>query len=71
MSKVKDAEVVEEPKKLEWKEVRENLMAQYKDALEKVDKYNKEIEVLTKKALKAEGAIEVGDQMHPEEKNEG
>ena len=51
-------------KKLEWKEVRENLVAQRQEALTKIDE-------LTKLALKAEGAIEVGDQMHKEEVNEG
>tara|TARA_R100000152_G_C6665769_1_gene103415 strand:+ start:171 stop:386 length:216 start_codon:yes stop_codon:yes gene_type:complete len=71
MSKVKDAEVVEEPKKLVWKEVRENLMTQHKDAVEKIEKYNKEIDILTKQVLKIEGAVEVGDQMNPKEKNEG
>ena len=63
-AKIKDAEVVEEPKKLEWKEVRENLVAQHQEALKQIDHY-------TKMSLKAEGAIEVGDQMNPEEKNEG
>ena len=46
--------------KLEWEEVRENLIAQRQEALKK-------IEELTKLALKAEGAIEVGDQMHKKE----
>lgn len=63
MSKVKDAEVVEKPKKLVWKEVRENLVAQRSEWLVQV-------ETLTKKILKAEGAIEVGDQMHPKEEDE-
>ena len=70
MSKVKEAEVVEKPKKLVWKEVRENLMTQHKDAVEKIEKYNKEIDVLTKQVLKIEGAVEVGDQMNPEENSE-
>ena len=63
MSKVKDAEIVEKPKKLEWKEVRENLVAQHQEALKQIDHY-------TKVSLKAEGAIEVGDQMNPEENSE-
>jgi len=63
MSKVKDAKVVEKPKKLVWKEVRENLVAQRSEWLVQV-------ETLTKKILKAEGAIEVGDQMHPKEEDE-
>tara|TARA_Y100001938_G_scaffold134070_1_gene194136 strand:- start:1286 stop:1495 length:210 start_codon:yes stop_codon:yes gene_type:complete len=50
-------------KKLEWKEVRENLVAQRQEALLKIDE-------LTKLALKAEGAIEVGDQMNKEEVDE-
>ena len=68
MSKVidkknKDNGEVKPAKKLEWKEVRENLVAQRQEALLK-------IEELTKLALKAEGAIEVGDQMHKEEVDE-
>lgn len=68
MSKVidkknKDNGEVKPAKKLEWKEVRENLVAQRQEALTK-------IEELTKLALKAEGAIEVGDQMHKEEVDE-
>ena len=68
MSKVidkknKDNGEVKPAKKLEWKEVRENLVAQRQEALTK-------IEELTKLALKAEGAIEVGDQMNKEEVNE-
>ena len=65
----KVAEVKEE-KKVEkvdydakWKEVRENLMLQLKDHLEKVE-YHKTM------ATKAQGAIEVGDQLHPQEKQE-
>ena len=63
MSKVKEIKAVEKPKKLEWKEIRENLMTQRQEALVKIDE-------LTKLALKAEGAIEVGDQMNKEEINE-
>ena len=68
MSKViekknKDNGEVKPAKKLEWKEVRENLVAQRQEALTK-------IEELTKLALKAEGAIEVGDQMNKEEVDE-
>ena len=63
MSKDKVKEATKEPKKLEWKEVRENLIAQRTEALAKIDE-------LTKLALKAEGAIEVGDQMNKEEVNE-
>jgi len=62
MSKTDNKEIKKE-NKLEWKEVRENLVAQRQEALAK-------IEELTKLALKAEGAIEVGDQMHKEEENE-
>ena len=40
-----------------WKEIRENLTMQLKNHLEQVE-YHK---------TKAQGAIEVGDQMHPEE----
>ena len=54
---------VKPAKKLKWKEVRENLVAQRQEALTK-------IEELTKLALKAEGAIEVGDQMNKEEVDE-
>ena len=61
--KNKDNGEVKTAKKLEWKEVRENLVAQRQEALTK-------IEELTKLALKAEGAIEVGDQMHKEEVDE-
>ena len=64
MSKVKEAEVIEEPKKLVWKEVRENLVKQREESLKQIDHY-------TKMSLKAEGAIEVGDQMNPKEPNEG
>ena len=46
--------------KLKWEEVRENLIAQRQEALKKIYE-------LTKLALKAEGAIEVGDQMHKKE----
>jgi hypothetical protein len=63
MSKVKEAEVVEEPKKLVWKEVRENLVTQREESL-------KQIDALTKSVLKIEGALEVGDQMHKEELDE-
>ena len=45
-----------------WKEVRENLVLQLKDHLEKVE-YHKTM------ATKAQGAIEVGDQLHPQEEN--
>tara|TARA_R100000458_G_C8025382_1_gene83276 strand:+ start:315 stop:509 length:195 start_codon:yes stop_codon:yes gene_type:complete len=63
MSKVKEAKVIEKSKKLEWKEVRENLVTQRQEALVKIDE-------LTKLVLKAEGAIEVGDQMNKEEVDE-
>ena len=43
-----------------WKEIRENLTMQLKNHLEQVE-YHKTM------ATKAQGAIEVGDQMHPEE----
>ena len=46
-----------------WKEVRESLVLQLKNHLEQVD-YHKTM------ATKAQGAIEVGDQMHPSEENE-
>ena len=68
MSKVVDKkhkvnDKVKPKKKLEWKEVRENLVAQHQEALKQIDHY-------TKMSLKAEGAIEVGDQMNPEENSE-
>tara|TARA_R100000655_G_scaffold75973_1_gene114938 strand:+ start:244 stop:438 length:195 start_codon:yes stop_codon:yes gene_type:complete len=63
MSKVKDAEVVEEAKKPEWKEVRENLVTQHAEHLKQAEHHSK-------MALKAEGAIEVGDQMNPEATSE-
>ena len=63
MSEVKKQKAVERPKKLEWKEVRENLVTQRKEALVKIDE-------LTKLVLRAEGAIEVGDQMNKEEVDE-
>ena len=63
MSKVKEIKSVEKPKKLEWKEVRENLVTQRQEALVKIDE-------LTKLVLKAEGAIEVGDQMIKKEVDE-
>ena len=43
-----------------WKEIRENLTMQLKNHLEQVEYHNT-------MATKAQGAIEVGDQMHPEE----
>ena len=45
-----------------WKEVRENLVLQLRDHLDKVE-YHKTM------ATKAQGAIEVGDQLHPQEEN--
>jgi len=64
MSKVKDAEIIEEPKKKPvWKEVRGNLVIQHAEHLKQAEHHSK-------MALKAEGAIEVGDQMHPEEVDE-
>ena len=71
----KKTEVVEEVKTnnvaekvdyvAKWKEARENLVLQLKDHLEKVE-YHRTM------ATKAQGAIEVGDQLHPEEeKSEG
>ena len=45
-----------------WKEIRENLVLQLKTHLEQAD-YHKTM------ATKAQGAIEVGDQMHPQEEN--
>ena len=45
-----------------WKEVRENLVLQLKDHLDK-EEYHKTM------ATKAQGAIEVGDQLHPHEEN--
>lgn len=62
-NKVKDAEIVEETKKLEWSEVRENLVTQHAEHLKQVEHHSK-------MALKAEGAIEVGDQMHAEDPSE-
>ena len=46
-----------------WKEVRENLLLQLKNHLEQVE-YHQTM------ATKAQGALEVGDQMHPQEKQE-
>jgi len=62
-NKVKDAEVVEEVKKPEWEEVMENLVAQHAEHLKQAEHHSK-------MALKAEGAIEVGDQMNPKESSE-
>ena len=45
-----------------WKEERENLVLQIRDHLDKVE-YHKTM------ATKAQGAIEVGDQLHPHEEN--
>ena len=66
----KKTEVVEEVKTnnvaekvdyvAKWKEARENLVLQLKDHLEKVE-YHKTM------ATKAQGALEVGDQLHPQE----
>ena len=68
----KKTEVVEEVKTnnvaekvdyvAKWKEARENLVLQLKDHLEKVE-YHRTM------ATKAQGAIEVGDQLHPQEEN--
>ena len=62
MSKInnKEKKEIKKDNKLEWPEVRESLVTQRQDALKKIDDY-------TKLALKAEGAIEVGDQMYNEE----
>ena len=57
-NEVKNTE--EEASPLSWKEIRENLTMQLKNHLEQVE-YHKTM------ATKAQGAIEVGDQMHPEE----
>ena len=46
-----------------WKEVRESLLLQLKKHLEQVE-YHQTM------ATKAQGALEVGDQMHPQEKQE-
>ena len=46
MSKVKDAEIVEKPKKLVWKDVREDLITQRKGWLIEID-------TLTKKNIKS------------------
>ena len=53
----------EEAKTLSNKEVIENLKTQLKDSREKYEYFKT-------KAIKAEGAIEVGDQMHPKEVDE-
>ena len=67
MSKNDSANAVKETKKAteevsppSWKEIRENLTMQLKNHLEQVE-YHKTM------ATKAQGAIEVVDQMHPEE----
>ena len=46
-----------------WKEIRENLVLQLKNHLEQTE-YHKTM------ATKAQGAIEVGDQMHPQQEEE-
>ena len=43
-----------------WKEVRESLLLQLKNHLEQVDYH----QIM---ATKAQGALEVGDQLHPQE----
>jgi len=48
--------------KAKWKEVRENLVVQLKDHLDKSE-YHKTM------ATKAQGAIEVGDQIYLEEES--
>ena len=48
--------------KAKWKEVRENLVMQFKDHTEKSE-YHKTM------ATKAQGAIEVGDQIYLEEES--
>ena len=48
--------------KAKWKEVRENLVVQLKDNLDKSE-YHKTM------ATKAQGAIEVGDQIYLEEES--
>ena len=64
-NEVKNTE--EEASPLSWKEIRENLTMQLKNHLEQIKIKGQEIEHHTTMANKAQGAIEVGDQMHPEE----
>ena len=58
--KEKEKKITEDINLSNWKEVRENVTLQLKNHLEQVE-YHKTM------ATKAQGAIEVGDQMHPEE----
>lgn len=59
-TEVKEDKILKEANKI--KEAKENLKVQYKDYLDKADYYKT-------MATKAQGAIEVLMQLHPEEEN--
>ncbi len=65
--KEKEKKITEDINLSNWKEVRENVTLQLKNHLEQINVKEKEIEYHKTMANKAQGAIEVGDQMHPED----